>query len=61
MDSRCEEIVISKEFANSIGIEKKSTNLKAELWDGTLVKMEQCSENLELLIGSVAFKVRPHR
>ena len=51
---------MSKEFANSFEIKRKSTNLKAEPWGGISVKMEQCSETLEQLIGSVAFKIRSY-
>ena len=58
VDSECEEIVISKEFASSLEIKRTNTNLKAELWDGKLGKMERCSENFELLVGSIAFKIR---
>ncbi len=60
MDSGCEEIVISKEFAQKIYLKGEKTNLKAELWDGTLVKMNSSSENLELFIGQAKFEILPY-
>ena len=60
IDSGCEEIILSKEYSKSLGINTDKTNLKAELWDGTLVEMEQSSENLELQLGSEAFIIRPY-
>ncbi len=60
VDSGCEEIVVSKEFANKLSLKTVKTNLKAELWDGTLVPMEQCTDNLDLRIGQAQFKIRPY-
>ncbi len=45
VDSGSEEIVVSKEVANKLSLKTVKTDLKAELWDGTLVPMEQCTDN----------------
>ena len=60
IDSGCEEIVISEEYAKKILVKREKTNLKAELWDGTLVPMSKCSGDLVLKIGPVEFKIRPY-
>ena len=39
VDSGCEETVISKRYAEKLNLLGEKTNLKAELWDGTLVPM----------------------
>ena len=56
-ETASEEIAMFQKFANSVEIKGKSTNHKVDLWDGRLVKMEQCSECFEKFIGSVAFKI----
>ena len=60
IDSGCEEIVLSREYAQKLKIKSKMTNLKAELWDGTLVPMNLCTENLVLTIGPAQFTIRPY-
>ncbi len=57
VDGGCEEIVMSKECAQKIDLKGEKTNLKAETWDGTLVKMDFSSENLELFIGQAKFNI----
>ncbi len=56
MDRGCDEIIISKAFAGKLDQMRSETNLKAEVWDGTLVPMDLCSENLDLRIGQEKFK-----
>lgn len=58
MDSGCGEIGVSQKFAHSLEIERKSTDLKTKVRYETLPKLDHCSETLELLIGSVIFKIR---
>ena len=60
MSNGGEKIVMSKRFLNLIEIKRKITNLQLELWDVTLVKIEQFSENLRLRIDSVALKIRSY-
>ncbi len=60
VDSGCEEVVISKQFAERLNMETVSTELNAELWDGTLVPMEMCSSNLQFKIGNATINVRPY-
>ena len=60
IDSGCEEVVLSTEFAKRLKIKTKTTDLKAELWDGTLVPMSLCSENLIIIIGPAKFIIRPY-
>lgn len=52
--------MISKEFAEKHQISREKCNLNAELWDGTLVPMGRCSENLNLEISSVKITIRPY-
>ena len=59
VDSGCEEICISKEFANKLGAPKESTDMSAELWDKTLVLMERCTEDIILNIGGARFNIKP--
>lgn len=60
VDSGCEEIVISKAYAEKIKLRKENTNLSAELWDRTLIPMERCCENLNIRIGEATITVRPY-
>ena len=60
VDSGCEEIIISKAFAEKLDLKTCQVDLKAELWDGTLVPMELCSVDLELRIGQANFQIRPY-
>jgi len=60
VDSGCEEIVMSRAFAEEYNIRKEKTNLRAELWDGTLIPMGLCSENQNIRIGEATITVRPY-
>ncbi|CDF37989.1 unnamed protein product [Chondrus crispus] len=60
VDSGCEEIVISKAYAEKLKLRKGNTNLSAELWERTLVPMERCCENLIIRIGEATITVRPY-
>ena len=59
VDSGCEEVCISKEFANKLGVPKESTGMSAELWDKTIVPMERCTEDITLNIRGARFNIRP--
>ena len=50
VDSGCEEIVIFKRYAEKLQLIGEETDLKTELWDGTLVPMLKCTENLNIRI-----------
>ena len=60
VDSGCEEIVMSRQFAKRLNMELVSTDLSAELWDGTLVPMEISVSDLQLKIGKATINVRPY-
>ncbi len=60
VDSGCEEKIVSKTFADKMNACREKTNLTAQLWDGTLVPMDICSENLDLRIGKAISKIRPY-
>ena len=49
-ESGCEEVVMTKSFAERLELQKESTQLQAELWDGTLVPMEQSLVNFPIQI-----------
>ena len=59
LDRGCEEVIISKSFAEKIGMTRRETNLNAELWDRTLTPMEKCSRDLKVRIKEVTIIVRP--
>ena len=60
VDSCCEEVVVSKSYAKKLSLKTKQTNLKAELWDGTLVPMTRCSNTLTIQMGEASITVRPY-
>lgn len=60
VDSGCEEVVISKSYADKLQLTREKTNLSAELWDRTLVPMDICSQNLNIRIGKATINVRPY-
>ena len=60
VDSGCEEVVISKKYANKLKLMRKKTNLNAELCDGTQVPMGMSSKILTLSIWDATFKIRPY-
>ena len=60
VDNGCEQVVVSKSYAKKLNLETKQTNLKAELWDGTLVPMTRCSNNLTIQMGEASITVRPY-
>ena len=59
VDLGCQEICISNEFANKLGVPKESTDMSAELWDKTLVPMERCTEDIILNIRGAKFNIKP--
>lgn len=46
VDSGCEEILISTQFAEKLKLRREASNLHAELWDGTLVPMDSVLKTL---------------
>ncbi len=60
VENGCEYFVFFKEFADNVSLKTVKTDLRAELWDVTLVYMEQCTDNLDLRIGQAQFKIQPH-
>ena len=60
VDSGCEEVVISKSFAERLGIRVMPSELHAELWDKTLVPMEKSVEDIPIKIGKATINVRPY-
>ena len=58
VDSGCEEVVVSTSYAKKLNLETKQTNPKAELWDGTLVPMTRCSNNLTIQVREASITVR---
>ena len=59
VDQGCEEICISKEFENKLGVPKESTDMSAELWDKTVVPMERCTEDITLDMRGARFNIKP--
>jgi len=60
VNSGCEEICMSKAYADKLKLLRDRTDLKAELWDGSLVPMDRCSDNLTVRIGEAKLVVRPY-
>ena len=60
VDIGCDELVVSKAYADRSIIKRKKTGPSAELWDRTLDPMERCSENLNIRIGKATITVRPY-
>lgn len=59
IDSGCEDICISKKYADQLKLKRKPSEVKAELWDGTLVPMDECLDVLNIQIGKAKFKTNP--
>ena len=57
VDSGCEEVVVSKSYANKLNLETENTNLKAELCDGKLVPMARRSNNATIQMGDASIAV----
>jgi len=51
---------MSMAYADKLKLPRDRTDLKAELWDGTLVPMQRCSNNLSITIGEAKLVVRPY-
>ena len=61
VDSGCQEVITSRQKDDQWKLPCRKTNLHAELWDGTLVPMEQCSRNLEIQLNhKTPITVRPY-
>ena len=60
VDSGCELVCVSQIFADKLGLASQAVNLKAELWDGTLVSMKRSSVSLTLEIQNAKVKIRPY-
>ena len=60
VDSGCMETCISKEYADRLNLSRDETDLKAELWDGTLVPMELSSEEVTVTINKAKVLIRPY-
>lgn len=59
-DIGCEEVVISKHFADCLELQRQIIDLMAELWNRTLVPMEHCTQNLVTQTGCAAIAVWPY-
>ena len=59
VDSGCEEILISKSFADCLQLRTEPSIWQAEVWDRSLVPMEYSLDDIHINIGKATIRTVP--